>query len=83
VTALTDALDNADREIDLAEAALAEAKWLMIWFERADDESRPETERKLLRELDSAARAATAARRYVARSLPRSGFWRRLRGGRR
>jgi hypothetical protein len=65
VTAFTDALDNADREIDRTEAALAEAKWLMIWFERADDEGRPEFGRKLLDELDSAARAATAARKHV------------------
>jgi hypothetical protein len=36
----------------------------MIWFERADDESRPKFNRKLLRELDSAARAA---RRHVER----------------
>lgn len=65
MSALTDALDSADREIDLAQAALEEAKWLMIWFERADDQGRPDLRRKLLRELDSAARAATAARKHV------------------
>lgn len=65
MSALTDAIDSADREIHFAKAALEEAKWLMIWFERADDEGRPEFGRKLLAELDSAARAATAARKHL------------------
>lgn len=65
MSALTDALDSADREIDYAKASLEGAKWQMIWFERADDEGRPEVRRKLLGELDSAARAATAARKHL------------------
>jgi hypothetical protein len=67
VSALTNALYSADRDIDLAKAALEEAKWPMTWFARVDDESRPELRRKLLRELDSAARAATATRKHVER----------------
>ena len=60
MTALTDALDNADREIDRAEAALAEAKWLMIGLER-----RPEARRGVLAELDAVVKAATAARKHI------------------
>jgi len=62
---LTDALDSADREIDRAGAALAEAKRLMNALERAPQADRPESRRSLLTELDAAARAATAARKHV------------------
>ena len=65
MTALTDALDNADREIDRAEAALAEAKWLMIGLERRRKADRPEARRGVLAELDAAVKAATAARKHI------------------
>ena len=64
MTALTDALDNADREIDRAEAALAEAKWLMIGLERRRKADRPEAA-GVLAELDAAVKAATAARKHI------------------
>ncbi len=65
MTALTDALDNADREIDRAEAALAEAKWLMIGLERAPEADRPDARRSVLAELEAAVKAATAARKHI------------------
>ena len=65
MTALTDALDNADREIDRAEAALAETKWLMIALERAPRADRPEAKRGVLAELEAAVKAATAARKHI------------------
>jgi hypothetical protein len=68
VTALTDALDNADREIDRAEAALAEAKRLMIVLERAPKASRSKARRNVLAELDAAVKSAAAAREHVERA---------------
>lgn len=65
MTALTDVLDNADREIDRAEAALAEAKWLMIALERVPEADRPKARRDVVAELDAAVKAATAARKHV------------------
>jgi hypothetical protein len=65
VTALTDALDSADREIDRAEAALAEAKRLMIALERGPKADRPEARRKVLGALEAAVKAATAAREDI------------------
>ena len=65
MTALTDALDNADREIDRAEAALAEARWLTIALERSPKADRPEAGRDVLAELDAAVKAATAARKHI------------------
>lgn len=65
MTALTDALDNADREIDRAEAAIAEARWLMIALERSPKAAWTEAGRDVLAELDAAVKAATAARKHV------------------
>lgn len=65
MTALTDALDNADREIDRAEAALAEARSLMIALERAPKADRQEARRGVLAELEAAVKAATAASKHV------------------
>lgn len=65
MTALTDALDSADREIDRAESALAESKRLMRAVERAP---RSQVKRDLLAELDSAAALAGAARQRIASS---------------
>jgi len=65
VTALTDQLDNADREIDRAEALLAEAKRLMIGLERTPKADRAEARRGVLAELDAALKAATAARKHI------------------
>jgi len=65
VTELTNALDNADREIDRAEAALAEAKWLMIELERVPKAGSPEARRGVLAELDAAVKAAAEARKHV------------------
>jgi hypothetical protein len=65
VTALTDALDKADREIDRAEAALAEAKRLMIALERAPKANRSKARREVLTELGAAVQSAAAARKHV------------------
>lgn|GEM_PF-6696884 len=65
MTALTDQLDNADREIDRAEALLAEAKRLMIGLERTPKADRAEARRGVLAELDAALKAATAARKHI------------------
>lgn len=65
MSALTDALDSADREIELAKASLDEAKWQMILLYRAPEAERPEVRRELLAELDRAVGAATAARRHL------------------
>ena len=65
MTALTDALDNADREIDRAEAALAEATRLMIALERVPMADRPEARRGVLAQLEAAVKAATAAKRHI------------------
>ena len=65
MSALTDALDNADREIDRAEAALAEAKSLMIALERAPKVDRQEARRGALAQLEAAVKAATAASKHI------------------
>ena len=65
MTALTDALDDADREIDRAKAALAEAKRLMIAMEHTPKADRPEARRGVLAELEAAVKAATAARKHI------------------
>lgn len=65
MSALTVALDNADREIDRAEAALDNAKWLMMGLERTPKADRPEARRGVLAELDEAVKAATVARKHI------------------
>lgn len=65
MSALTDALYNADREIELAKASLDAAKWQVILLYRAPEGERPEVRRELLAELDRAARATAAARKHV------------------
>ena len=65
MSALTDAIDEADREIDRAKAALSEARWLMIGLERTPKAERPEARQGVLAELDEAGKAATAARKHI------------------